>query len=194
MTAAAHRAAEVFATDQEAVLPFLEANIARNPHVSVRAVALQWGTAISPSLQGEWGVILGSDLTFHKDSFLPLLHSLQTLASPHTRVILAHDDDSVPAGHRLRHEFFNETASAYFAVEEITCAADLDPNFVEDTIHLYELRPLVDVRTGMYAVEAGKKLSLSAEDGLVVRAAVEGARLSLGPVFVGRARWGAPWV
>ena len=39
-----------------------------------------------------------------------------------------------------------------------------------------QLRPLVDVRTGMYAVEAGKKLSLSADDGLVVRAAVEGGK------------------
>ncbi|KAJ1480584.1 putative methyltransferase-domain-containing protein [Baffinella frigidus] len=146
MTAAALNAAEVVATDQASVMQYLQANIDRNPHVSVRAEVLQWGQEVphqAPSpLSGEWDVILGSDLTFHKASFLPLLHTLSSLASPSTHVILMHDDDSVPGGHRLRKSFFHDVAPTYFSVEELSAASTLDASFSDPTIHIYSLRLL----------------------------------------------------
>ena len=129
MAACSAGALRVIATDQAEVLPFLSGNIAANPAHAVEVAALDWGTSMER--WGEehgwgWEVVVGSDLTFNRTSFLPLLFTLQEISRRSTscherkrgcRILLLHDDDSVPGGKSLRLDFFGRAAMPYFSVE-----------------------------------------------------------------------------
>ena len=153
MAAHAAGAQRVVATDQAEVLPFLASNIAANPTRRIDAAVLEWGVDMEAfgSRHGwNWELVMGSDLTFNRDAFLPLLFTLQQLlcrAPTRARALLLHDDDSVPGGRRLRTDFFDKTASIYFNVEQ----ADMHkteqedeghrPTFESATVHSYWLSP-----------------------------------------------------
>ena len=158
-------ARRVLATDQEEVMSFLASNVAANPELSVEVAALEWGVGVDfcGKQQGwEWDVVIGSDLTFNRDSFLLLLSTLQQLlcrndASRDTaenpcRALLLHDDDSVPGGKYMRNEFFNKAAVPYFHVTRADLrSADMSEkraakanDFDSSTVHGYWLAPRAD--------------------------------------------------
>jgi len=155
MVAHAAGALQVLATDQRAVLSYLADNVAANPQHSIEVATLEWGTdmeAWGAQHGWDWGTVLGADLTFNRDSFLPLLFTLQQLLSrssspKHMRcALLLHDDDSVPGGHRLRVDFFAAAAPRYFNVaqanlQQLATGAD----FHSDTVHGYWLTLRDDV-------------------------------------------------
>lgn len=157
MAAQSAGSSRVIATDQTEVLPFLSENVAANPAHKVDVAALEWGVCMeSWGVQHgwDWGIVVGSDLTFNRSCFLPLLYTLQELTvrsisckggEGACKILLLHDDDSVPGGKSLRIEFFERAALPYFSVER----ADLreteghgcssSPRFHSETVHGYWL-------------------------------------------------------
>jgi hypothetical protein len=160
MAARAAGSRRVLATDQAEVLPFLAGNVAANPAHAVEVAALEWGVSMEAwgAAHGwDWETVVGSDLTFNRSCFLPLLFTLQQLASRRNagseregrgcKILLLHDDDSVPGGKSLRREFFEKAALPYFVVEpaslQETEEEDLgrspQPAFESATVHAYWL-------------------------------------------------------
>ena len=166
MAARAAGARRVLATDQEEVVSFLASNVDANPTHNVEVAALEWGVNMGAWCQQHgrnFDVVVGSDLTFNRDSFLPLLSTLQQLmchtdglldaAENPRRALLLHDDDSVPGGKYLRNEFFHKAAAPYFHVTRADLrSADLSQEkrgakgnaFDSSTVHGYWLAPRAD--------------------------------------------------
>ena len=129
MAARAVGAHRVLATDKQDSSGFLSQNIAANSAHQVEVAALDWGVdmeAWGAQHGWEWDIVLGSDLTFNRDCFLPLLLTLQQLMSRthlsamsathlqsdnHVRrILLLHDDDRCQASCPFCEHFQNKFA------------------------------------------------------------------------------------
>ena len=160
MTAHAVGARRVLATDQASVIPYLSMNIGANPARRVDVSTLEWGADLGASVASPaLGVdmVIGSDLTFNRDAFLPLLFTLQQLVRTDEgldssserrrdkRVLLLHDDESVPGGCRFRVDFFEKAALRVLHVAKADLAACEDDVreggrcFHTNTVHAYWL-------------------------------------------------------
>ena len=97
------------------MLPYLLKNMANN-NSPCKASELLWG---SPPPKGGWDLVIGADLTFNKASFQHLIATLCSACPPvgGARVLLVHDDSSVPQGHVLREQFFDQMAPRWFEVK-----------------------------------------------------------------------------
>jgi len=96
-------------------MPYLLKNMANN-NSPCKASELLWG---SPPPKGGWDLVIGADLTFNKASFQHLIATLCSACPSEggARVLLVHDDSSVPQGHVLREQFFDQMAPRWFEVK-----------------------------------------------------------------------------
>ncbi|XP_071767417.2 protein N-lysine methyltransferase METTL21A isoform X1 [Centroberyx gerrardi] len=83
--------AKVTITDREPALEFLAANVKANvPQGSVAAVSeLTWGEALERYPAGGFDLVLGADIVYLEDTFVPLLDTMQHLCSDTAAVLLA---------------------------------------------------------------------------------------------------------
>ncbi|XP_003453226.1 protein N-lysine methyltransferase METTL21A [Oreochromis niloticus] len=85
--------ARVTITDREPALDFLSANVKANlPPDSQQSVVvseLTWGEGLEQYPAGGFDVVLGADIVYLEDTFLPLLETLEHLSSDTTVVLLA---------------------------------------------------------------------------------------------------------
>lgn len=85
--------ARVTITDREPALDFLSANVKANlPPDSQQSVVvseLTWGEGLERYPAGGFDVVLGADIIYLEDTFLPLLETLEHLSSDATVVLLA---------------------------------------------------------------------------------------------------------
>ncbi|XP_028277056.1 protein N-lysine methyltransferase METTL21A-like [Parambassis ranga] len=85
--------AQVTITDREPALDFLSANVEANlPTDSQRSVLvseLTWGEGLERYPAGGFDLVLGADIVYLEDTFVPLLHTMEHLCSDTTVVLLA---------------------------------------------------------------------------------------------------------
>lgn len=85
--------AEVTITDREPALDFLSANVKANlPTDRQRSVVvseLTWGKGLERYPAGRFDLVLGADIVYLEDTFVPLLQTLEHLCSDTTVVLLA---------------------------------------------------------------------------------------------------------
>ncbi|XP_037618262.1 protein N-lysine methyltransferase METTL21A [Sebastes umbrosus] len=85
--------AKVTITDREPALDFLAANVKANvPQDSQGSVVvsdLTWGEGLERYPAGGYDLVLGADIVYLEDTFVPLLHTLEHLCSDSTVVLLA---------------------------------------------------------------------------------------------------------
>lgn len=130
--------ADVVLTDLPCNLRLLRANARANTkHLKGRArvAALSWGEPLGAELRGRWDVVVATDVFYARGAMGKLLESLETLAGPETRVMLA-------AG-RNRHadEEFFEQARGGWAVEAVP-RSEMHPTFSCDDVAVWRLTKL----------------------------------------------------
>ncbi|KAF1371864.1 hypothetical protein PFLUV_G00273780 [Perca fluviatilis] len=85
--------AKVTITDREPALDFLSANVKANvppdSQGSVVVSELTWGEGLERYPAGGFDVVLGADIVYLEDTFVPLLQTLEHLCSDSTVVLLA---------------------------------------------------------------------------------------------------------
>lgn len=85
--------ANVTITDRQPALDFLSANVQANLPADSQGSALvselTWGQGLHRYPAGGFDVVLGADIIYLEDTFVPLLHTLQHLCSSSTLVLLA---------------------------------------------------------------------------------------------------------
>ncbi|KAM8904508.1 protein N-lysine methyltransferase METTL21A isoform 2-T2 [Spinachia spinachia] len=90
---AALMGAKVTITDRQPALDFLSANVKANltPDSQGSAVVseLSWGQDLDRYPAGGFDLVLGADIVYLEDTFVPLLHTLEHLCSDTTVVLLA---------------------------------------------------------------------------------------------------------
>ncbi|XP_060889078.1 protein N-lysine methyltransferase METTL21A [Labrus mixtus] len=90
---AALMGAKVTITDREPALDFLSANVKANlppeSQESVFVSELSWGEGLERYPAGGFDLVLGADIIYLEDTFVPLLHTLEHLCSDTTVVLLA---------------------------------------------------------------------------------------------------------
>lgn len=134
---AALMGAKVTTTDREPALEFLSANVKSNlppdSQVSVDVSELTWGEGLERYPAGGFDIILGADIIYLEDTFVPLLKTLDYLCSDSTVVLLAC---------KIRYERdtnFLEMLKQRFTVEEVYFDKELD-------IHVYKAQKLTQRR------------------------------------------------
>lgn len=135
LAAAALGAAHVTLTDLPRLLPLLQQNVAVNPQLASRVVVatLIWGddeavTALHPPVD----VVLASDCLYQAAALQPFLASLHALSGQQTLTLLSLEHrQALP---------FPEAAfqAAGFDVQRLS-AAELDPDWSADDIHVYQI-------------------------------------------------------
>nr|XP_020497832.1 protein N-lysine methyltransferase METTL21A [Labrus bergylta]XP_020497835.1 protein N-lysine methyltransferase METTL21A [Labrus bergylta] len=90
---AALMGAKVTITDREPALDFLSANVKANlppeSQESVFVSELSWGEGLERYPAGGFDLVLGADIIYLEDTFVPLLHTLEHLCSDTAVVFLA---------------------------------------------------------------------------------------------------------
>ncbi|XP_059183618.1 protein N-lysine methyltransferase METTL21A [Centropristis striata] len=85
--------AKVTITDREPALDFLSANVQSNlppdSHQAVQVSELTWGQGLDRYPAGGFEVVLGADIVYLEDTFVPLLQTLDHLCSDSSVVLLA---------------------------------------------------------------------------------------------------------
>lgn len=85
--------AKVTITDREPALDFLstnvKANVPQDSQGSVVVSDLTWGEGLERYPAGGYDLVLGADIVYLEDTFVPLLHTLEHLCSDSTVVLLA---------------------------------------------------------------------------------------------------------
>ncbi|CAK6969891.1 protein N-lysine methyltransferase METTL21A [Scomber scombrus] len=85
--------AKVTITDREPALDFLSANIKANLPTDIQESAvvseLSWGEGLERYPAGGFDLVLGADIVYLEDTFVPLLQTLEHLCSDTTVVLLA---------------------------------------------------------------------------------------------------------
>lgn len=85
--------ANVTITDRQPALDFLSANIKANLPTDVQGSAvvseLSWGEGLEQYPTGGFDLVLGADIVYLEDTFVPLLQTLEHLSSDTTVVLLA---------------------------------------------------------------------------------------------------------
>uniref|UniRef100_UPI0037E82325 protein N-lysine methyltransferase METTL21A n=1 Tax=Semicossyphus pulcher TaxID=241346 RepID=UPI0037E82325 len=85
--------AKVTITDREPALDFLSANVKANlppeSQGSVVVSELSWGEGLERYPAGGFDLVLGADIIYLEDTFVPLLQTLEHLCSDDTVVLLA---------------------------------------------------------------------------------------------------------
>lgn len=85
--------AKVTITDREPALDFLSANVKSNvppdSQGSVVVSELTWGEGLERYPAGGFDLVLGADIVYLEDTFVPLLQTLEHLCSDTTVVLLA---------------------------------------------------------------------------------------------------------
>ncbi|TDG96291.1 hypothetical protein EPR50_G00238830 [Perca flavescens] len=85
--------AKVTITDREPALDFLSANVEANvppdSQGSVVVSELTWGEGLERYPAGGFDLVLGADIVYLEDTFVPLLQTLEHLCSESTVVLLA---------------------------------------------------------------------------------------------------------
>ncbi|XP_074482854.1 protein N-lysine methyltransferase METTL21A [Sebastes fasciatus] len=85
--------ANVTITDREPALDFLstnvKANVPQDSQGSVVVSDLTWGEGLERYPAGGYDLVLGADIVYLEDTFVPLLHTLEHLCSDSTVVLLA---------------------------------------------------------------------------------------------------------
>ncbi|XP_041637661.1 protein N-lysine methyltransferase METTL21A [Cheilinus undulatus] len=85
--------AKVTITDREPALDFLSANVKANlpqdSQVSVTVSELTWGEGLERYPAGGFDIVLGADIIYLENTFVPLLQTLDHLCSDTTVVLLA---------------------------------------------------------------------------------------------------------
>lgn len=80
-------------TDREPALDFLSANIKANLPADIQGSAvvseLSWGEGLERYPAGGFDLVLGADIVYLEDTFVPLLQTLEHLCSDTTVVLLA---------------------------------------------------------------------------------------------------------
>ncbi|CAJ1086815.1 protein N-lysine methyltransferase METTL21A [Xyrichtys novacula] len=90
---AALMGAKVTITDRQPALDFLAANVKANlppdSQESVVVSELTWGEGLDRYPPGGFDIVLGADIIYLEDTFVPLLRTLEHLCSSTTEVLLA---------------------------------------------------------------------------------------------------------
>ncbi|XP_053170379.1 protein N-lysine methyltransferase METTL21A [Scomber japonicus] len=85
--------AKVTITDREPALDFLSANIKANLPTDIQDSAvvseLSWGEGLERYPAGGFDLVLGADIVYLEDTFVPLLQTMEHLCSDTTVVLLA---------------------------------------------------------------------------------------------------------
>lgn len=85
--------AKVTITDREPALDFLSANVKANlppdSQGSVTVSELTWGQGLELYPAGSFDLVLGADIVYLEDTFVPLLQTMEHLCSDATVVLLA---------------------------------------------------------------------------------------------------------
>lgn len=80
-------------TDREPALDFLSANIKANLPTDIQDSAvvseLSWGEGLERYPAGGFDLVLGADIVYLEDTFVPLLQTMEHLCSDTTVVLLA---------------------------------------------------------------------------------------------------------
>lgn len=116
-------------TDRKPALDFLSANVQANIPADSQGTALvselSWGVALERYPSAGYDVVLGADIVYLEDTFVPLLATLQHLCSDSTVVLLACKI------RYARDTDFLELLRQQFAVEEVHYDTERD-------IHVYK--------------------------------------------------------
>lgn len=120
-------------TDREPALDFLSANVKVNlaPDIqgSVAVAELTWGEELERYPAGGFDLVLGADIVYLEDTFVPLLQTLEHLCSDTSVVLLAC---------KIRYErdtHFLSMLKLRFQTEEVYYEKQMD-------IHIYKARKL----------------------------------------------------
>lgn len=80
-------------TDREPALDFLDANVKANipPNMQGSAAVseLSWGDGVERYPAGGYDLVLGADIVYLEDTFVPLLRTMEHLCSDRTVLLLA---------------------------------------------------------------------------------------------------------
>ncbi|XP_060922914.1 protein N-lysine methyltransferase METTL21A [Limanda limanda] len=129
--------AEVTVTDRAPALDLLSSNVKSNLPPGCEGSAtvseLTWGQGLERFPPGGFDLVLGADIVYLEDTFVPLLETLEHLSSDATAVLLAC---------KIRYERdtrFLDLLRQRFLVEEVLYDQQRD-------IHVYQARKLPDPR------------------------------------------------
>ncbi|KAM6945471.1 protein N-lysine methyltransferase METTL21A [Aplochiton taeniatus] len=90
---AALMGAQVTITDREPALDFLEANVKANIPANIQGSAavseLSWGEGVERYPAGGYDLVLGADIVYLEDTFVPLLRTMEHLCADRTVMLLA---------------------------------------------------------------------------------------------------------
>ncbi|KAL6236331.1 hypothetical protein BDW75DRAFT_113708 [Aspergillus navahoensis] len=124
----------IYITDQVPMLPLMKANIAlNNLAAKVKAVVLDWGTALSDEIPRRPDIILAADCVYFEPAFPLLISTLRDLLGPHSVCYFCFKK-------RRRADLrFLKLAKKAFQVTEINDDPDAE-TYKRENINLYTIK------------------------------------------------------
>ncbi|KAL4929623.1 putative methyltransferase-domain-containing protein [Aspergillus undulatus] len=124
----------IYITDQEPMVPLMEANIAlNNLDTTVNAAVLDWGTPVSDDIPQHPDVILAADCVYFEPAFPLLISTLKDLLGPNSICYFCFK-------RRRRADLrFLKLAKKAFQIDEINDDSDAE-TYKRENIFLYTIR------------------------------------------------------
>ena len=132
---ALHRA-DVYSTEQDTCLPYLNENLKLNPDVKINHFHLNWG---NPTCLDRFDIILGCDITYEPSNFEGLFRTFDACLSTQGIILLVHDNDSCPLSAQAFDSLVKLSGSFKFNLSEISYADILDSSFVRLDVKMWKL-------------------------------------------------------
>lgn len=133
---AAALGAEVYSTEQDSCLPYLQYNLALNPDITVNARRLHWTYGFN---EERFDVILGCDITYDLSWIDGILQTFDKCLSESGLCYVCHDDDSCPMSPEAVKRFLGAAATNRFEVAEVDYSASIEPPFRSPTVRMWKL-------------------------------------------------------
>jgi predicted nicotinamide N-methyase len=136
---AAALGAEVYSTEQDSCLPYLEYNLALNPGINVQSRRLHWTHGFDAE---RFDVILGCDITYDISWIDGILETFDKCLTEKGSCFVCHDDDSCPMSPEAVKRFLQAAALARFEVAEVNFRSTVEEAFGSQTVRMWRLTRL----------------------------------------------------
>jgi predicted nicotinamide N-methyase len=133
---AAALGADVYSTEQDSCLPYLQYNLALNPGIHVHSRRLHWTHGFD---EERFDVILGCDITYDLSWIDDILKTFDKCLSETGSCFVCHDDDSCPMSPEAVKRFLQAAALAYFEVAEVDFHRTVEETFRSRTVRMWKL-------------------------------------------------------
>lgn len=128
---------DVYGTEQDSCINYLEYNLALNPHIPpVTARTLHWMNDYSGSL---FDVIIGCDITYDINMTESIFATLKLCLDRNGVCLICHDDDSCPMSPEAHSKLLRLAGENSFDVEDITYTDFVEPCFCGPKIKMWKI-------------------------------------------------------